>query len=208
MKIIVFGATGTVGIEIVKQGLTNGHEVTAFVRNAERLSSFKHENLKIVQGDVLNAADVKQALQDQEVVLCALGDGSKGKVRAAGTENIIRAMNCAGVRRLICQSTLGAGDSYGSLNFVWKYIMFGILLRRALSDHNRQEKLVQNSKLDYTIVRPSAFSDGEITRNYEIGFDNNHKGLSLKINRADVADFMLSQLTDDRYSKRTVSISN
>lgn len=114
MKIIVFGATGTVGIEIVKQSLTNGHEVTAFVRNAEKLSSFKHENLKIVQGDVLNAADVKHALQDQEVVLCALGDGSKGKVRAAGTENIIRAMHCAGVRRLICQSTLGAGDSYGA----------------------------------------------------------------------------------------------
>src|SRR5690606_17022379 len=139
MKIIVFGATGTVGIEIVKPGLTSGHEVTAFVRNVEKLASLKQENLKIVQGDVLNAVDVKHALQDQEVIFCALGDGSKGKVRAAGTANIIRAMNSSGVQRLICQSTLGAGDSYGSLNFVWKYIMFGVLLRRALADHNRQE---------------------------------------------------------------------
>lgn len=208
MKTIVFGATGTVGIEIVKQGLTSGHEVTAFVRNPEKLSFLKHENLKIVQGDVLNAEDVERALQGQEIVLCALGDGSKGKVRAAGTGNIIEAMNKVGVPRLICQSTLGAGDSYGSLNFVWKYIMFGILLRRALSDHNLQEKLIQDSNLDYTIVRPSAFTNGEITRNYEIGFDNNRKGLSLKINRADIADFMLNQLTGDRFSKKTVNISN
>src|SRR5690606_32790940 len=144
----------------------------------------------------------------QDVELCALGDGRQGKVRAFGSENIISARDSAGVHRVICKSTLGAGVSYGSLNFVCKYIMFGILLRRARSDHNWQEKLFKNSKLDYTIVRPSAFSDGEITRNYEIGFDNNHKGLSLKINRADVADFMLSQLTDDRYRKRMVSISN
>lgn len=208
MKIIVFGATGTVGVEIVKQGLARGHEVTAFVRNPERLSSLQHEKLKIMQGDVLNKEDVRSALQGQEAALCALGDGAKGKIRAAGTGNIIEAMNKVGVPRLVCQSTLGAGDSYGSLNFVWKYIMFGILLKRALADHNLQEKLIQDSNLDYTIVRPSAFSNGDITRSYAIDFDSKHKGLNLKINRSDIADFILNQLTDSKFSKKAVSISN
>ncbi|NQD69449.1 SDR family oxidoreductase [Sphingobacterium shayense] len=208
MKIIVFGATGTVGIEIVKQGLATGHQVTAFVRDPDKLANVSHERLRVVKGDVQNIEDLESALLGQEAVLCALGDGAKGKIRAVGTGNIIEGMTNVGISRLICQSTLGAGDSYNSLNFLWKYIMFGILLRRALSDHNLQEELIRDSSLDYTIVRPSAFSNGDITKNYEIDFDNNHKGLNLKINRADVADFMLNQLTNNKYHKKTVSISH
>lgn len=208
MKIIVFGATGTVGIEIVKQGLATGHQVTAFVRDPDKLANVRHERLRVVQGDVQNIETLESALLGQEAVLCALGDGAKGKIRAVGTGNIMEGMTNVGINRLICQSTLGAGDSYNSLNFLWKYIMFGILLRRALADHNLQEKLIRDSSLDYTIVRPSAFSNGDITKNYEVDFDNNRKGLNLKINRADVADFMLTQLTNNKYLKKTVSISH
>lgn len=208
MNIIVFGATGTVGSEIVKQALTNGHRVTAFVRNPEKFQLSGNPNLKIHKGDVLNPKDVKEALQHQEAVLCALGDGKVGKIRATGTKNIIEAMNDTGVKRLICQSTIGAGDSYENLNFMWKYVMFGFLLKKVLPDHNLQEQYIQQSNLDYTIIRPSALMNGAITNAYKVGFEKDLKKLSLKINRTDVADFILQQLASSDYVRKSVSISN
>lgn len=208
MNVIVFGATGTVGSEIVKQALAKGHKVTAFVRNPGKVSLQENPNLTIYKGDVLNPKDIQEALQNQEAVLCALGDGKTGKIRARGTKNIIEAMNEKRVKRLICQSTIGAGDSYENLNFIWKHVMFGFLLKRVLPDHNLQEKYIQESNLNYTIVRPGALTNGAITNAYKTGFAKDLKKLSLKINRADVADFMLQQLSAEDYIRKSVSISN
>lgn len=208
MKLIIFGATGTVGKELVKQAVEKGYTVTAFVRNPEKTQIENHSNLIINKGDVLNLTEVENALKNQDVILCALGDGKIGKIRALGTKNIIEAMNKTGQKRLICQTTLGMGESYGNLNFMWKHIMFGMLLKRAFQDHQLQEQFILNSNLDYTLIRPSALTDGEITNHYKVGFDGNFKKLSLKISRADVADFMLQQTATTRYSKKAVSISN
>jgi len=208
MKAIIFGATGTVGIEIVKQALEKNHAVTAFVRRPEKMTNLHHAHLTIVKGDVMNLSDVEKAMQNHDVVLCVLGDGNAGKVRAWGTRNIIDAMKKTGIKRLICQSTLGIGESYGNLNFIWKHIMFGMLLKKAFQDHQLQEQHIVNSELDYTIVRPSALTDGTITKGFKIGFDGEYKKLNLRISRADVADFILDQLHTDRYIKKAVSISN
>jgi uncharacterized protein YbjT (DUF2867 family) len=162
-----------------------------------------HPNLQVVQGDVLDQESVLSALPGHDAVFCTLGAGSKGGVRAIGTKNIITAMEQAGIKRFICQSTLGIGDSRGNLDFFWKYIMFGMLLRKAYADHEQQEKHVVNSNLEWTIVRPGAFTDGARTQKYRHGFDGDAKGLTLKISRADVADFLLKQLTDDSYVKKT-----
>jgi putative NADH-flavin reductase len=208
MKLIVFGATGTVGIQLLKQALQQGYEVTAFARSPEKLNSLPQTNLKIFKGDILSQKDTEDAMHNQDAVLCALGDGNKGKIRATGTKNIITAMQRNGIRRLICQTTMGLGESQGNLNFFWKHIMFGLLLKKAFQDHQLQEHYLLDSNLDFTIVRPSAFTDGEVTRNYKIGFDGTYKKLSLKISRADVADFMLQQLDKTEYLKSAVSISN
>lgn len=208
MHIIVFGASGSVGIEIVKQALEKGHRVTAFVRSPEKFPLAENQNLKIYKGDVLNLEDVRKAMHGQEAVLCALRDGKIGKIRAEGTKNILLAMHDSGVKRLICQSTIGAGDSYENLNFMWKYVMFGFLLKRVLPDHNLQEQYIRQSNVEYTIVRPGALTGGAITNAYKIGFGKDLKKLSLKINRADVADFMLQQLSASDYIKKSVSISN
>jgi putative NADH-flavin reductase len=208
MKIIIFGASGTVGIEIVKQALEQGYVVTAFVRNPEKMKSINHANLEIFKGDVLNMQDVDAAVKNQDAVFCALGDGRIGKVRFSGTKNIIDAMRKSGVKRLVCQTTLGMGESYGNLNFLWKHIMFGMLLKRAFKDHQLQEEYVVASNLDYTLVRPSALTSGNIKNNYRIGFDGTERKLSLEISRAEVADFMLGQLKSGKYLKKAVSISN
>jgi putative NADH-flavin reductase len=205
MKVIVFGATGTVGTLVVEQALQEGHEVTAFTRNPARMPQ-RHERLQVAQGDVTDLDAVQRAVSEHDAVIVTLGGGRKGNVRADGTRTIIEAMERAGVRRLICQSTLGVGDSRGNLNFLWKYVMFGLLLRAAYDDHVRQEEFVKRSDLDWTIVRPSAFTDGPRTGRYERGFGTDRK-TKLKISRADVADFLVAQLTDTTYMHRTPAIS-
>ena len=206
MRVVVFGATGSVGRHVVEQGLGRGHEVAAFVREPSKLG-LAHERLTVFRGDVLDGASVGRSVRGQEAVLCSIGAGRKGGVRAEGTRNIVRAMEGAGVRRLVCQSTLGAGESSGNLDFFWKHVMFGFLLRGAFADHEQQEAHVRGSDLDWTIVRPAAFTDGERTGEYRHGFSATKKGLRLKISRADVAGFMLDQLADEAYLRQAPGLS-
>ncbi len=198
----------TIGQQLVKQALEQGHSVTAFARNPAKLD-IQHANLNIVRGDVMNLPSVEKAVRGQDAVVCVLGAGKNmtSKIRSQGTQNIIQAMEKAGIRRLICQSTLGAGDSWGNLNFYWKYIMFGFLLRKVFADHQLQEQYVQQSSLDWTIIRPGAFVEGIRTGNYRHGFPGSDRTLELKISRGDVADFILKQLSDDSYLCKAASLS-
>lgn len=206
MKLIIFGATGSIGHHLVQQALEDGHSVTAFARDPARLA-ISHARLRVSQGDVMDLACVEKAVAGHDAVLCSIGAGRKGGVRAQGTRNIIHAMEKLGVRRLICQSTLGAGDSRGNLNACWKYIMFGVFLRAAYRDHEMQEKYVRQSRLDWTLVRPGAFVDGERTGQYRHGFSSTDKTTKLKVARSDVADFMLKQLLGDTYLRKTPGLS-
>lgn len=206
MNLLIFGATGSIGRELVRQALEQDHNVTAFTRDVTKIDT-KHANLQVVQGDAMEPVSIENAIQNHDVVLCSLGAGRKGTIRSKGTQNIVHAMEKKGVRRFICQSTLGIGDSHANLNFLWKYIMFGILLRAAYADHVAQEDYVKQSQLDWTIVRPGAFTDGEHTGIYQHGFLPTDKTIELKISRADVADFMLKQLSDSRYLHKTPGLS-
>ena len=208
MKLVIFGSTGSIGSQVVQQALDQGHSVTAFVRNPAKLN-VQHPNLNIFTGDVMNSALVEQAVIGHEAAICVLGSGKKlsGKVRSQGTKNIIQALEKAGVKRFICQSTLGAGDSWSNLNFYWKYIMFGFILRKVFADHQIQEQYVQNSNLDWTLIRPGAFIEGSITGKYRHGFPGKDRTSQLKISRPDVADFILKQLTNDTYLGKAASLS-
>jgi uncharacterized protein YbjT (DUF2867 family) len=209
MKVIVFGSTGTIGKHLIEQSLEKGYKVSAFCRNADKLKNMTNPNLTTIEGDVFNPEDVLDAIKGQDVVCITLGSGKdrKSVVRSQGTKNIIEAMKINGVKRLICQTTLGTGDSKIHLNFFWKNIMFGWFLKKIFLDHELQEKYVMQSGLDWTIVRPSAFTDGEKTSNYLHGFNAANIRLKLKISRADVADFILKQLQTDKYLHATPGVS-
>ena len=206
LKVIIFGASGSIGRNLVSQALEQGHAVTAFVRDPARLD-MQHDNLSIAVGDVLQAMSVHKAVAGHDAVMCTIGAGRKGGVRAEGTRNIIAAMKAAGVRRLICQSTLGIGESWNNLNAFWKYLMFGLFIRAAFLYHVEQEKLVRESGLDWSIVRPAAFTDGELTGQYRHGFPATANDTKLTISRADVADFMLKILVDNTYLHKTPGLS-
>jgi len=205
-KIIVFGATGSVGRQVTEQAINAGFAVSAVTRSPDKLT-LQHPNLTVCKADVLNQQQVNDAIRGHDAVLCALGAGRHGHLREAGTRNIIEAMQLNGVERLICQTTLGAGDSYGNLNFFWKHLMFGTILRPVLIDHNKQESAVVSSGLNWTIVRPAAFTNGPITKQYKHGFSGSEKNLTFKISRSDIADFMLNLIKTDSYRNKTVGLS-
>ncbi|MFE4105816.1 NAD(P)-dependent oxidoreductase [Almyronema epifaneia] len=208
MKLVIFSATGTVGKQAVQQALEQGHTVTAFARNLTKLD-IQHPQLRLAQGDVMDAVAVETAIQGQDAVVCVLGAGKqlKSTIRSEGTQQIIQAMQQVGVRRLICLSTLGAGDSWSNLNLYWKYVMFGFILRQVFADHQRQEALVKSSGLDWTIVRPSALTDGPRTGQYRHSFPSSDRNITLQISRADVADFILKQLSDQSSLYQSPSLS-
>ncbi len=209
MKVIVFGATGSVGRLAVQRLLDQGHEVTGFARRPERIGQHG-DRLHLKAGDAHDAEAVALALRGQDAAVITIGAGAsrRSTIRSEGTLNVIRGMHRHGVRRLICQSTLGAHESWGNLNFFWKRIMFGALLRPVFRDHELQEQLVRASGLDWTIVRPGAFTDGPATGGFREGFAPTERGLRLKIARADIADFLARELGDARYLHRAVGISN
>lgn len=162
-----------------------------------------------MQGDLRDLAAVKRAVQGQDAVICTLGSGQKltGTVRSEGTRHIVEAMEQAGIRRLICQTTLGVGASWGSLNLYWKTLMFGLSLRHVFADHEQQEYIVQQSHWDWTIVRPGAFVTGPRTGHYRHGFPGTDKTSKLQISWADIADFILKQLADSTYLHQAPSLS-
>ncbi len=207
MKLVIFGATGSVGRLVVDQALALGHEVIAFVRNPQALQ-IEHDNLSRVTGDVLNPLEVSDVLKGADGLLVSLGSSKlTGEVRSVGTQHIVAAMHQHQVKRLICQSTLGVGESRSNLNFFWKYIMFGIILRAVFNDHIVQEKIVRASNLDWIIIHPAAFTDESESAKYKHGFSTTEKNIKLKISRKDVASFMLKQLNCDTYLYQSPGLS-
>lgn len=209
MRVIVFGATGSVGRHVVELALREGHQVTAFARRPEKLG-ISNPNLELSAGDALDQTAVTKAIHGHDAVIITLGAGMSRKsvIRSKGTATIIQGMRDNGVRRLICQSTLGAHESWSNLNFFWKRIMFGILLRPVFLDHELQETLVRQSNLDWTIVRPSAFTDEPGSGLFKEAIKPGEQNLTLKISRQDVAAFLNRQLTQTDYCHQAVGISN
>ena len=209
MRVIVFGATGSIGHLTVQELLIEGHDVTAFARNPQKLG-FTNPKLSLITGNALDAKDVFAAVKDQDAVVITLGSGMsrKSNIRSKGTKNVIRGMHAHGVRRLICQTTLGTGESWVNLNFWWKRVMFGVLLAPIFRDHELQEQLVEVSGLDWTIVRPAAFIDDATSRPVIEDVPISARDLDLKVSCYDLARFLTRQIVDTHYLCRAVGLSS
>lgn len=200
MNVLIFGASGRMGRELVQQALDHGDFVTAFVRDPAKFD-IKHINLTVVQGDVVDYASVERAVKDQDAVICALGSSTPVKrdpTLIEGVRNIIRAMEQAGVRRFVYLSFLAVRESRGDLGPVVNYIV-APLLHNVISDHEEKESLIKQSQLDWVIVRPPRLTSGRHTGVYRSGEQIAVRSLILTLSRADLADFMLNQLTDDTF---------
>ena len=200
-RILVVGATGGTGRLLVSQALERGYEVTAFARDPARLG-LEHERLKVVRGDVLDSASVEAAMRGQDAVLCALGHRRyypPSRILSEGTASILRAMETHGVRRFVCETSLGLGDSTGRMGLYYTLLVIPLILPFYYWDKTRQEQLIAASNADWVIVRPGALNNGARSGHVRHGFGIGSFIWTVGISRADVADFMLEQLVSDTY---------
>jgi len=213
MKLLVFGATGFSGQAIVKAALAKGHQVTVLVRNSSTIG-IQTKNLIVIHGNVLDRNDVKKALLNQDAVIQCLGVGGKGDGKPStfisdATKIIVEEMENQKIKRLIAMSNVGAGNSLSFLPWFFTKIIlpyFMKWLKVIIDDKNRMEPVIMNSDLDWTIVRCPNIIDKAPKGIVRETLDG--KGLKLSITLADMAEFVVHQLTDRAFSRQAPSVSN
>ncbi|HET7767408.1 MAG TPA: SDR family oxidoreductase [Chloroflexota bacterium] len=208
MKVVVFGASGKTGREIVKQGLQGGHEVTAFVRDPAKLD-ITHERLRAAKGDVRDAAAVAEAVAGQDVVLSALGPAKPDfNTMTLGMKNVLAGMKQHGVRRLVTLTGAGVPDPNDRPGPFNHFIVF--LLKRlspgVLEDSLGGVERVRASDVDWTVVRVGRLNDGPQTGNVQVGWVGT--GPKPFISRADVAAFMLREAAERRHVRQSPMIGS
>ena len=204
MRILVIGATGGTGREVVTQALEQGHEVTALARNPSKVKT-THERLRVVRGDVLDEATLREATRGQDAVVCALGHKrwlGPSDTLSRGTRNVVNAMRANGVRRLVVETALGVGDSVGRLGLYYTLFTIPVILPFYWYDKGRQERVVRNSDLEWVIVRPAHLTNGRRRGTYKHGLKVGNFIWSTSVSRADTAEFMLRQLGDTPYLRQ------
>lgn len=213
MKVIIFGATGFSGQAILADSIKQGHEVTILVRDASKIP-IKHQNLTIVEGNVLNPQTVASVLHHQEAVIQCLGVSGKGDGKPTtfisdATKIIVDEMQNQKIKRLIAMSNVGAGNSIAFQPWFFTKIIlpyFMKWLKVIIEDKNRMEPIIMNSNLDWTIVRCPNIVDKPAKGRCNTTLDG--KGLKLSITLSDLSKFMVDQLKQTVFIKQAPSVSN
>lgn len=208
MKLLIIGGTGKTGQELIKQALEQGHDVTALVRNPQKVKTI-HQNLNIIKGNVLSFDNTEKVVAGQDAVLSALGHKRffiPTTILSDGTKNIIKAMEMHNVKRFICVTSLGINDSRFKLGLYYTLFVIPVITFFYFMDKAKQEKLIMKSNLDWTIVRPGQLINGKKRGVYKHGPDVGNYILTKMISRSDVAHFLLSQLTDKTYLRKTPGV--
>lgn len=207
MRLTVFGASGRTGRPLVQQALEAGHDVVAFVRDPAKLP-LQDERLTVVQGDAMG--DIESVVRGSDAVLSTLGQskGSPKDLQTLATRNIVVAMKKYGVKRLV--SLTGAGvdapeDQPKMINHIIKFAL-KTLSGAVLQDALGHVDVIKSSNLDWVIVRGPRLTEGPRTNNYRVGWVGVNTGTS--ISRADLADFMLKQVTDNTYLRKMPMVSD
>jgi uncharacterized protein len=209
VNLIIFGATGTVGKQLVQQALFNGDHVKAFGRNVYTTDYLQTENLQLVQGALFDEGEVYKAIKGCDAVLSAIGGSSDGtdKTRTLGIKNIIKQMQKAGVNRIVAVGGLGVlnADEKNLLidkdDYPPEYKAVGL-------EHKKAFELLNESGLDWTFVCSPDIINAGPTGNYVTNADYPPEQNKYKINAGDLAMFMLNEIVKNEYVRHRVGISN
>jgi putative NADH-flavin reductase len=204
-QVLIIGASKGIGLETTRQALEAGHRVRAFARSAPDIR-ISDPDLEKVRGNALRDSDVTAAVTGMNAVIQVLGVGLGDlflpvHLFSDATRILLAAMHTQSVKRLICVTGFGAGDSRASINCL-QLLPFRFFLGRAYDDKDVQERLIKDSAFDWTIARPGVLTSGGRTGRYKILKDPLEWRNGI-ISRADVADFLVQQIEDRAYLRKT-----
>jgi putative NADH-flavin reductase len=214
-QILLFGATGRTGKQVLKYALDKGYKVTVLARNPEKITDLS-ENLTIIKGLPTDIDDVRNAIKNCDSVISTLNPISEKDLASFKRisslqilENSIRnTIQCMGelkIRKIAVVSSIGIGDTY--LLSPWFMRVLGKItnFRNSYSDHNKQEDLLMKSDLDWVITRPVSLNNNEVLQNLVISYDT--KPNPFKISRKQLAKFLVDSLDSEQYFKKAIILS-
>ncbi len=209
MKIIIFGATGTVGIQLVKQGLYMGHEVKAFGRNVFTADLPKDDRLELVQGALFDEGQVYKAISGCDAVLSSLGGEAGGSdvTRSLGMKNIVAQMQKAGVHRIVAVGGMGLLNA-DEETLIMDEPDYPEKFLPVSREHYKALEYLKTSTLDWTFVCPPDIIDAAATGDFVVAVDYPPKTDLMKINAGDLAMFMLNEMEKKEYLRQKIGISN
>lgn len=214
-RILLYGATGRTGSLVLKYAMEKGYEVTALVRNPDKINE-KSAKLKIVKGSPANFDDVKMAMQGCDAVISTLAGLSESDIitfkkvipthlMKTAMQNTVKSMSLAGIKKVAVLTSLGVGDSYAIAPWFMKLGIKLTNLKISFADHNAQESVLMKSGLDWIIVRPVGLNDNEELKNLAISY--NSKPEKFSISRKQVARFLVDALENNDFVHKTPVIS-
>jgi nucleoside-diphosphate-sugar epimerase len=217
MKILVVGSTGGSGRAVVEQLLAAGHEVTAFSRHAERVTT-RSERLRFVNGDATDPFDIERAVRGHDAVVVTLGISENPirvrlwgpahtplDVRSTGTRNVIRAMKKHGVSKLVVQTSYGVGETRERLGLLDR-LFFTLLLSPQMADTEVQDRDVKESGLDWVIAQPVHLNDGAGDEEPFVS-TRGDTGPRMKVSRQSVARFLARAAEGPEFIGKSVALS-
>ena len=208
MKLVVLGATGATGLELVRQAIEHGHSVTALVRSTDRLKPFR-DRVTVKQGDLLNRTELERVIEGHDAVLSGFGPRvpeakADAHLRQQFAVALTSAMAHAGVRRVLVESVA----------FLFKdsivppaYLLGRLFFARSVADASAMERVFEASDLDWTMVRPPELTDKPFTGKYRVR-EGHLPRFGFKISRADVADYMLKATESHSSIRKVVGVCN
>ncbi|WP_328718693.1 NAD(P)H-binding protein [Streptomyces sp. NBC_00247] len=202
MRITIFGSTGRMGQLLVRQALDAGHIVTAYARTPAKLL-VSHPNLSVVAGQLDDEEAILEAVRGADAVIEGVGSES------AATRRIIAAMDASGVGRLVVVSTCSVPDPADLPDLKFKALVRFVKTAapRAWAEVRAAAEAVRASDLDWTLVRVAKLDNGPATGEIKVGHYG-HAVVGLSLSRADMASFLLGQVTDLTHLREAPAISN
>ncbi len=206
MRVLVFGAAGRIGRQVVERALGRGHTVVAFLRDSTL--GLEHPGLMSVTGDVLDFDAVSDAMDSVDAVVFALSQGSSGEhVHELGIANVMHAMASHGVSRLAAVSAAGAFARTSRHLSLGYRALIATTLRPVYDDLEAMEMRIMASDLEWTIIRPVGLSDEPASGQYRVSLDGALLPKTSRVSRADVAALLLKALETDTYRRKAVVIA-
>ena len=207
VRVLVVGATGGLGRDVVAESLARGHQTAALARDPSR--AMFPQAVRVVQGDVLDRASMTVAVAGHDAVICALGTPSPRRVSTLlgrGSENLVEAMTEAGVRRLACVTLLGLGSSRANCSLFYREVILRVLAPM-VPDKEAQERAVRGSGLDWVLIRPPRFVSGRPRGALKV-IAEGERGRLGRVVRADLARFLMDCTGEDRFVREALAVGS